>query len=103
MSRTTQYIGLKPKALTWLEKSNARQIARWVMTEGLCMEAVHGSIYEVPPMSIETEGMSGYQPSTYVEVEDKTLWSGGPMIHTCLMHIPSGKRCFEWKDEELFN
>lgn len=102
MSRTTQYIGLKPDAHKFLENRNAKQIARWVMTGGLCMEDVHGSIYEVPPMDVESGEMPCFQPETYVEVEDKTPWSGGPMIHTCLMHLPSGKRCFEWKDEELF-
>ena len=101
MSRFTQYVGLKPEAREFLENRNAKEIASWVMTCGIGMEDVRGSIYEVPPMEVEPGEMPNFQPETYVEVEDKTPWSSGPVIHTCLMLLPSGKRFFEWKEDEL--
>lgn len=103
MSRTTQYVGIKPEAKEFLEARKAKKIAAWVMTCGIGMEDVYGAIYEVPPDMTDPQNMVNWQAETYVEVEDQTPWSGGPVIHTCLMHLPSGKRCFQWKDEELYN
>jgi hypothetical protein len=98
MARFTQFIGLSPAASKFLNEHEHKVIGSWKMTTGIANEDVMGNIYEV------VDGTDQFEcpcPHTYVEVEQCSPWSSGPMIHTCLLALPSGEKCYEWKDDEI--
>ncbi|MPM06324.1 hypothetical protein SDC9_52623 [bioreactor metagenome] len=103
MARFTQYIGLSPAAYEFLSKHDHKERGTWHMTDGIAFEEVSGRIYEVTVQKAMEDGyiapMDNIQ--TFVEIEQVTPWSSGPMIHTCLMQLPGGQRCYEWKEEEI--
>lgn len=112
MARFTQYIGLSPAACEFLNKYPHREIGKWAMTEGIGMETVTGTIYEVDDFQTTEEYLadleagncyppSSDRPSTYAEVVDVCPWSSGPMIHTALRNFSTGEICFRWKDDEI--
>lgn len=98
MARWTQYIGLSKEALTFLSENKAKDIGSYVMTQGICFEDVRGKIYEIECLD---EMSPTSWKETYVEIEDVTPWSSGPMIHTALRNIRTGEVMFKWKDEEI--
>lgn len=99
MARFTQYIGLSPASHDFLSKNEHKIIGKWVMTFGIAQEEVYGNIYEVKVKYGRKE--YEYSIQTYVEYEDVCPWSSGPMIHTALMHIPSGQKNYKWEEEEI--
>lgn len=112
MGCRTQYIGLSPSACEFLSKYKHDVIAKWKMTEGIGMEDVMGSIYEVHNYETTEEYLANLengmcyapdssQPSTWAEVEDICIWSSGPMIHTALRSLRTGEICFRWNKDEI--
>jgi hypothetical protein len=97
MARSTQYIGLSKEAHRFLNEHVHKTIGTWRMSTGIAGEDVTGNIYEVD----EGECMGERNIRTYVEVEQCSPWSSGPMIHTCLMSLPYGKLCYMWNEKEI--
>ena len=98
MARWTQYIGLSPEALDFLDKHPNKVIGSWKMATGITFEDVMGSIYEVESGE---DPYGGTIIETFAEVEDVTPWSSGPMIHTALRNLSTGEKMFVWKDEDI--
>jgi hypothetical protein len=102
MARWTQYIGLSKEANEFLHKNETKELARWEMTSGICLEPVYGSIYEVTINNDDCDSpYFGHYVKTYAEVEDVTPWSSGPMIHTALRNLATGVVEFKWKEEDI--
>lgn len=98
MARCTQYVGLSPEAIDFLDKHVNKVIGRWKMTTGIAFEDVMGSIYEVESGE---DPYGGAIIETFAEVEDITPWLSGPMIHTALRNLSTGEKVFAWKDEDI--
>jgi len=108
MSRTTQFIGLSPKANEFLETHNYKQLCTYHMTEGMFSEPIMGGIYEC---ILQRQG--GYScpgneymehcRETYIEVVQAEPWSSGPMIFTCLKNVQTDVMVGTWAEEEIYS
>jgi hypothetical protein len=90
MSRTTHYIGLSERATEFLALIRAEIIFEFVGCSGMFDEPIYFKMYNSP------------NPEVYIEVLQECPWSGGPCIFTCLVNSATGKRVFEWSEEEIY-
>ena len=108
MARTTQYIGLSPRAWEILRKGNYKILCEYHMTEGMFNEPVKGGIYEC---TFQREGMYSCPDNkymedyvvTYIEMVQAEPWSSGPMIFTYLKDVQTGVIVGAWTEEEIYN
>ncbi len=106
MARATQYIGLSSDASKFLRQHNAKVLCEYHMTMGLCQESVMGRIYEC---DIPVPGIYSYEGNEYMdakkvvfmEVVQKEIWDGGPMIFTCLRDLNTGQLVGKWLEDIL--
>jgi len=76
--RTTQFIGLTAHAKEFLEANTIGEPERFVLTEGIAGEPVHGQRW---PLRVPEGPNEAYYATEIVQVAP---WSSGPMIFTCL-------------------
>lgn len=108
MSRTTQFIGLSPRAEEFLNTYNSKKLCAYYMTEGMFDEPIMGGIYECILQRSgqyscpNNEYMDNYK-KTYIEVVQAEPWSSGVMIFTCLKDVETNILIGTWTEEEIYS
>lgn len=96
MARYTQYIGLPPAALKFIEEEGLEQ---WLTYQGSIGIAGEPVFYRAYKKKYEPEFDPPYE-KIFFEVTQWVPWSSGPMIFTKLVDVMTG-RTWEWTAEEI--